>query len=44
MKLEALKKESEQSDLDLIRRWQAKPPEQRTNFLRVRVGIRASAL
>ena len=43
-KLELLKKESELADLELIRRRQAKPPEQRTNFLRARVGIRASCL
>ena len=44
MRLEALKKESELADRDMIRRWQAKPPEQRTNFLRVRIGIRSSCL
>jgi hypothetical protein len=44
MRLEALKKESELADLDMIRRWQAKPPNQRTHFLRVRIGIRSSCL
>jgi len=28
----------------MIRRWQALPPEKRTNFLRVRVGIGRTAL
>jgi hypothetical protein len=44
MKLEALKKESELSDRDMIRRWQSVPPEKRTHFLRVRIGIRSSCI
>jgi hypothetical protein len=43
-RLEILKKESELADRELIRRWQALPPERRTNFLRKRIGIRASCL
>jgi hypothetical protein len=31
-------------DLDMVRRWQALPPEKRTNFLRVRIGLRGSCL
>lgn len=42
--LAALRKESERAERDLIRRWQALPIEKRTNFLRKRVGLRASAL
>ena len=42
--LAALKKESELALLDMIRRWQAKPMEERTHFLRKRVGFRASCL
>jgi hypothetical protein len=44
VKLDALKKESELSDREMIRRLLALPPEKRTNFLRVRVGIRATCL
>jgi hypothetical protein len=44
MRLDVLKKESELADRDMIRRWQARPPEQRTHFLRKRIGIRASCL
>jgi hypothetical protein len=36
--------ESELADRDMIRRWQTKPPEQRTDFLRVRISIRSSSL
>jgi hypothetical protein len=43
-KLEALAKESELALRDQIRRLQALPPERRTNFLRVRLGFRMSAL
>ena len=44
MILEALKKESEFADRDMIRRWQALPPEKRTHFLRVRIGLVGSCL
>jgi hypothetical protein len=44
MKLEALKKKSELADREMIRRWLSLPPEKRTNFLRVRVGLRGSCL
>ena len=40
--LKALKAENERALLDMIRRWQALPPEKRTHFLRKRVGPRAS--
>ena len=43
-KLAALKRESERALVDLIRRRLALPPERRTNFLRARVGFRATAL
>ena len=43
-KLAAVKKESERALVDLIRRWQALPPNRRTNFLRKRVGSGGSAL
>ena len=41
--LRAVKAENERALLDLIRRWQALPPERRTHFLRKRVGLRGSA-
>lgn len=41
--LAALARESDVAERDMIRRWQALPPERRTNFLRKRVGLRASA-
>jgi hypothetical protein len=41
-RLKALKAESDLALLDMIRRWQAMPPERRTNFLRKRVGFRAT--
>lgn len=41
--LKALKAESERALVDMIRRWQALPPDKRTQFLRKRVGPRASA-
>jgi hypothetical protein len=40
--LRALKAESERALVEMIRRWQALPPEKRTHFLRKRVGPRAS--
>ena len=43
-RLAALKKESERGLRDLIRRWQARPPGRRTNFLRKRVGFLGTAL
>jgi hypothetical protein len=42
--LVALRKESNRVERELIRRWQALPMEKRTNFLRKRVGLRATAL
>lgn len=42
-RLAALAKESDRAERDMIRRWQALPPERRTNFLRKRLGLRASA-
>ena len=43
-RLEALKKESDLAERDLIHRLLALPPEKRTHFLRKRVGIRMSCL
>ena len=42
--LAALRKENDRAEREMIRRWQALPVEKRTNFLRKRVGFRASAL
>jgi hypothetical protein len=42
--LEALKRESDLALRDQIRRLLAKPPEERTNFLRKRIGLRGSCL
>jgi len=42
--LDALKAESERSLIHQIRRNLAKPMNQRTNFLRKRIGLRGSAL
>lgn len=44
VRLEALKKESDLAERELIRRLLALPPEKRTNFLRKRVGIRMTCL
>jgi hypothetical protein len=43
-RLDALKKESDLAERDLIRRLLALPPEKRTHFLRKRVGIRMTCL
>ena len=43
-RLEALKKESDLAERDLIRRLLALPAERRTHFLRKRVGIRMTCL
>jgi hypothetical protein len=43
-KLDALKAESELALIDSIRRLLDKPMNQRTHFLRKRIGFRASAL
>ena len=43
-KLDALKKESDLALRDQIRRLLALPMEKRTNFLRKKVGFRASCL
>ena len=37
-------RESDRALRDMIRRWQALPPERRTNFLRKRLGPGRSAL
>lgn len=37
-------RENERALLDMIRRWQAMPPERRTNFLRKRLGPGRSTL
>jgi hypothetical protein len=43
-RLEALKKESDLAERDLIRRLLELPPEKRTHFLRKRAGLRMSCL
>jgi hypothetical protein len=42
--LKALKNESDWHDRDMIRRLLALPMERRTNFLRVKIGLRGSCL
>jgi hypothetical protein len=42
-RLRALARESDRAVDDMIRRWQQLPPHRRTNFLRKRVGPRATA-
>lgn len=42
--LDALKIESDQALIETIRRLLDKPMEQRTHFLRKRIGLRASAI
>jgi hypothetical protein len=43
-KREALERESDRALRDRIRRLLQKPPEERTHFLRKRIGFRASCL
>jgi hypothetical protein len=43
-RLDALKKESELAERDLIRRLQALPVEKRAHFLRKRIGVRMSCI
>jgi hypothetical protein len=43
-KLAALKAESERELIDMIRRLLANPMQERTHFLRKRIGFRGSAL
>jgi hypothetical protein len=43
-RLEALRKETDLAERDLIRRLLALPPEKRTHFLRRRVGIQMTCL
>ena len=43
-KLDALKRESERDLIDQIRRLMALPMDRRTNFLRKKIGYRATAL
>jgi hypothetical protein len=42
--LAALEKESDRAVRDLIRRWQARPVEKRTTFLRKRIAPGRTAL
>jgi hypothetical protein len=41
---DALARENERAIDEMIRRWQALPPERRTHFLRKRLGVGQSAL
>jgi hypothetical protein len=43
LRLAAVARENDRAELEMIRRWQALPPEKRTNFLRKRVGRRGTA-
>ncbi|MEQ1758385.1 MAG: hypothetical protein ABL986_08720 [Vicinamibacterales bacterium] len=43
-KLAALAKESDRAIDEMIRRWQARPPSRRTNFLRKRIAPGRSVL
>ena len=38
VRLAAVARENERAEREMIRRWQALPPEKRTHFLRKRVG------
>lgn len=42
-RLNALAREADRAEGEMIRRWQALAPEKRTHFLRRRVGLRAGA-
>jgi hypothetical protein len=42
--LEMVRRESERALREMIRRWQALPPERRTQFLRKRIAPGRSAL
>lgn len=44
VKAEAMRQAADWADRHSIRAWKALPPEKRTNFLRVKVGLRATAL
>jgi hypothetical protein len=44
MKSAAMRRAGDWAYWHSIRAWKALPPEKRTNFLRVKVGLRATAL